>query len=230
MDLQKVKGSTLCAAVGPSLEAEVGGMISTVRSLSEGVGPDAKAITTFSPFYKSCIKKLENCYWVQATVDGTGVERRIFGRKALHYQMREIEDKLSKNEEVDLGALKSFRTFSWLLTQEQRDQTSAWISKSLSSHMLNQKAITSGAPPPPPPGAGGCIVAHSGSISLSSSSSSTGVPTFPSVAATVALLSPSAPSPSVSSATSQEKKKVDKAVAQKANIMKLFVGKGAVKK
>ena len=120
MDLQKVKGSPPCAAVGASLEAEVGGVISIVRSLGESVGP----ILSFSNFYKSCIKKLENCYWVQANVDGDGVSRRIFGRKALHYQMREIADKLDKKEEVDLVELKSFRTFSWLLTKEERDQTS----------------------------------------------------------------------------------------------------------
>ena len=73
MDLQKVKGSPPCAAVGASLEAEVGGVISIVRSLGKGVGPEAHTILIFSNFYKSCIKKLENCYWVQANVDDDGV-------------------------------------------------------------------------------------------------------------------------------------------------------------
>jgi hypothetical protein len=230
VDLQKVKGSPPCAAVGASLEAEVGGVISIVRSLGEGVGPEAHTILNFSNFYKSCIKKLENCYWVQANVDGDGVSRRIFGRKALHYQMREIADKLDKKEEVDLVELKSFRTFSWLLTKEERDQTSTWISSSVASHMLNQKAIKSGAPPSSLDGGGSVLAVPGPSVPLSSSSSSSKAAPLQSITATIELLSPSAPSAMSVAAGSQEKKKVDKAIAAKANIMKLFVGKGVVKK
>jgi hypothetical protein len=96
--------------------------------------------------------------------------------------------------------------------------------------MLNQKAIKSGAPPSSLYGGGSALAEPGPAVPLSSSSSTSKAAPFQSVTATIELLSPSMPSAMSVSAGFQEKEKVDKAIAAKANIMKLFVGKGVVKK
>ena len=95
--------------------------------------------------------------------------------------------------------------------------------------MLNQKAIKSGAPPSSLDGGGSVLAEPGPSVPLPSSSSSSKAAPCQSVTATIELLSPSMPSAMSVSAGSQEKKKVDKAIAAQANIMKLFVDKGVVK-
>ncbi len=51
MALQKTHASPLALAVGSSLESQVRGATSMVRSLSDGVGPEARDVSSFGEFY-----------------------------------------------------------------------------------------------------------------------------------------------------------------------------------
>ena len=58
MALQKTHASPLALAVGSSLESQVRGATSMVRSLSEGVGPEARDVSSLGEFYTLCVLKL----------------------------------------------------------------------------------------------------------------------------------------------------------------------------
>ncbi len=58
MALQKIHASPLALAVGSSLESQVRGVTSMVRSLSEGVGPEARDVSSFGELHTLCVLKL----------------------------------------------------------------------------------------------------------------------------------------------------------------------------
>ena len=59
LDLESVKATDMCLAVGAALTQSVNGVIGLVRGLSEGVGPTSEKIKTFTLLYKIVVKQCE---------------------------------------------------------------------------------------------------------------------------------------------------------------------------
>ena len=211
MALQKIHASPLALAVGSSLESQVRGVTAMVRSLSEGVGPEARDASTFSEFYTLCALKRAS-FFSYESVDtlasgAPGKPRLLYGRKALVCFLHFVDDAFVKKIAVSLPQLQPFRTYAWLLTKDEDEKTRAWFTQVLSAHALGKKQITNAADSEV------CTVLAKSASSASASSSSIVATSF-----STAIAKAKKP-------TAAEVKKTVKATSVKADIMKFFVGR-----
>ena len=79
MALRESHASPRAMAVGSSLESQARGVASMVRSLSEGVGPEARDVSSFGEFYTLCVLKLvsfsrtsRSIVWLRALLENLG--------------------------------------------------------------------------------------------------------------------------------------------------------------
>ena len=84
VELENIKRSNLCFAGGIDLEGEVSGVISLVRGLMENVGPSDEFVNNCSPFYKLCVKRMEN-FVVAAVPNG-----KIFWQEGFVLLVRQV--------------------------------------------------------------------------------------------------------------------------------------------
>lgn len=142
--LQTLKASTLCEMCGPLLDGEITGIIGMIDNLSQGFGVTAAEAASFSQFFKSVLKKLENFCVVSLDVETSkprassgskGKTRRLVGRKALEYNMQQLEKDLAKGIRKELCEFECFRAFSWLLTDEEQQKTTDWIRDAMRIHV-----------------------------------------------------------------------------------------------
>lgn len=131
-----------CSAVGPKLIQEVNGVVSLVRGLSEGVGPSAQEVARFSLFYKQAVKQL---YSLEAEAApkkcGTlqfGSSETVYGKTALLKTWDKITNPKSGHDAPGLADLQAFRTYSWLLTEAQRDEAGWLIHAALKQQQQTQ--------------------------------------------------------------------------------------------
>lgn len=155
IELERVKSGANCRAVGQKQIQEIGGVVSLVRGLSEGVGPTEEEVLRFSSFYKSVVKQLEFFHYGdynQPSPAGKGdklrfnTKLRIAGRPAILRDWDSHQIASAKGETSTLAQLQTFRTYSWLLTAAQRDEVGKAIHTALRNMQQTQtlKQITDG--------------------------------------------------------------------------------------
>jgi len=117
--------SDLMQACTRQFQSEVEGILALVRSLSEGVGPSPHGALSYSDYFKLCLKRMENFMILPGnSSDGVGT---LYGRKALMSVFSECEKKHAAGEQFELRTLAPLRTYSWLLTQDDRQKSDVWI-------------------------------------------------------------------------------------------------------
>ena len=149
VELENIKRSNLCFAGGIDLEGEVSGVISLVRGLMENVGPSDEFVNNCSPFYKLCVKRMEN-FVVTAVPNGKISQGKlrfdkepsmISGRKALCYLFDKFQTDYEKGVKKELVDMQPFRTFGWALSPPQKTLTASWLSVLLKNHMSKFKTL-----------------------------------------------------------------------------------------
>lgn len=151
--LEKIRRGNLVITGGSSMDGELNGIASIVRSLSDGVGPSDRDAKNYSAFFKLCLKHMENFLCVDATdqLIATGGKLKLpkqvqlFGQKAMEYEIEHYTQSLQSGEKKTLKDVQVFRTFTWMLTAEQKELTSGWLQDILKNHMVSHKEILNGA-------------------------------------------------------------------------------------
>ena len=194
--LELIKNSALCYSGGTDLEGEVSGISSLVRMLLEQTPPSKEYVSTCSPFYKTCLKLMENFITTEVSLGCSGVVKtgklnfaskptvsKLFGRKALTYLLEEIKVKIdSGSEKVTIKDVGVFRTFHWALDDAQKALTDTWVSTLLSSHLSKLRKIKDSTIDKELPSPAESVKKVSkGSSASSASSSSSAIAAFPSV-------------------------------------------------
>lgn len=149
--LDAARRSDLVVASSSELQNEVEGIRSIVLGLQEGSGPTQRQLGIYSGFFKMCLKRME--YFVSVSVprkDACTIGKvkfdsamKSYGLPALTTIMNKLKDQIAQGEPNGLKDFQSFRTFGWVMSDEVRDITSAWIRTALQSDMkCHSKAIT----------------------------------------------------------------------------------------
>ena len=125
--LEAIRHSELCVLGGPEVELELDGVITMVRGLSEGVGPKAEKVCTYSPYFKKCIKNAENFVVVDVPAAGKVKAHTLFGPKAIEFKITNIGRRMKAGTGVAVSDLKHLRVFDWMLTDDMRDMREDWM-------------------------------------------------------------------------------------------------------
>lgn len=126
-DMTRIVAGNLLTMSSPTLYREAEGVLSMLRSLSEGVGPSPEAADTFSDFFKLCLKRMECFFTWTKKVSGSGAPTLVFGRPALMLKFDACQEKVTQGEKLDLKELAPLRTFGWMLVPDQRKAALKWI-------------------------------------------------------------------------------------------------------
>jgi hypothetical protein len=132
-DLQKIKRSSPCLLGGAAFLGELEGISSIVSNLSQGIPPADTDVIKFSDFYKLVLKKAENFHFVHVHKEGhighmnVVCACKLYGAKALEHQMMEFAATLALGHVKTLIDVQPFRTYKWLLSPAQKEQTTLWI-------------------------------------------------------------------------------------------------------
>jgi hypothetical protein len=118
-------------------QGEVSGVVAFLQNLVTGSGPKDKDIISYSEFMKCVLKRSENFFVQNFKTSSTAQigqlkfaqqgQEVVVGSTALAREFAAVEQAMHRGEVVTLASLKPFRTYSWLLSQEQRDSVSGWI-------------------------------------------------------------------------------------------------------
>ena len=136
--LEKVRGSQACVMVGMGLQLEIDGVLKMVRGLAEGVGLDSSTLGGYSPFYKYCVKMLENFvrYDVDlATHSGGALTKKgaaprlvtLAGKRAIDWKLGELARAGKADGKVDVTEFKVLKVFDWVLDKDQRSHRDRFL-------------------------------------------------------------------------------------------------------
>ncbi len=120
----------------------------------DGESLKAKATHNSSEFHKLVYTRCANflIYDFQKPVSLQGeMVRYVYGLAALREHMKELENTVAGNKPIDLGALKIFRQFRWLLSNEEDDRTQKLLTEArrkrqnfLENRMIKDVGLESG--------------------------------------------------------------------------------------
>ena len=147
-DVDGIKRSDQIAAVGNSLVSEVGGILSMLHSIDQGINPARAVKGKLSEFYTQCLIGME--YFCSAVItqdvkQPVGAKgklnfkkevREVFGQKALkiHFDVFTADFETGPSVKT-LKDVQVFRTFEWMLSEDEKSVTDGWVSAVLKSHM-----------------------------------------------------------------------------------------------
>lgn len=141
--IDEIYRGTLALACGKVFRDEIHAVLTAVRSLAEGQGPDAENIGLMSEFYRRVAKALE-VYCSQEVVQKEGTSSVLFGRRALAWEYKRIVN-IAANELPSISEFAMLRKFEWMLEKPKRVVLNKWVYEaSLREELLHQKRLEDG--------------------------------------------------------------------------------------
>ena len=140
MALENIRGGTLCQLLGNSGSEELSGIIGYVRALAGGKGPTSDAISSFSEFYKNCLKRFEYFFAQDFRVEEKRDSKKkgpcftvknLRGVQAILQLFLEISALVKKDEDIYADHVQPLRTYGWLLSLDQQKLVTKWVQKAL---------------------------------------------------------------------------------------------------
>ena len=118
------------------LDGEVVGLVRLIDRLLKGSGPAEKNLTTFSSFYKVCVRRMELFFNMESAVATTAIvavgaakdlsKEKLAGVEALTCLVDLFRNSVDEGVLVNPGNLKVFRTYQWCLPKEKKALTEQW--------------------------------------------------------------------------------------------------------
>ena len=113
----QLRRSALVHAAGPGKATDLNGIIELLDDFEDGYSPKDDAIARSWPFYKRCLKALEN--FVEHEV--RGANQKSYGSDALLRKLADIEKEVNCNVSKTVNDFQIFKKCNWLLSSSQRN-------------------------------------------------------------------------------------------------------------
>ena len=138
-DLHALRHGDTCFMLGLTAEMEVDEVIKHVRNISTGVGIQAENVANCSEFEVLAISRCQFFFPKQMVDAVAPVGKKslfakatpLYGIDALQQKFGEFQRLAKEGVAVKTADLRIFRTYDWLLSEEQREIRERWFDASL---------------------------------------------------------------------------------------------------
>ena len=138
--LEVVRKSDACFMLGITCDMEVDQVITYVRSIGSGVGVQGADVPLMTDFHKLCLTRIahfQRCdvpkgsaFFVKGCA-ASATSKTLTGEAAIQFKFGALQRSIKDGKEITAAELRVFRTYDWLLTEEQRDLRESWMERAL---------------------------------------------------------------------------------------------------